>query len=205
MAMCSIFVTMVKGYSGLLAYVVIFGFFEGCYVVLIPVITSDIVGAEKLSYALGSMFTFMAFPMMLGPPIAGTTIQTLIGVLKLVYNDNTYLFIFTLGWIYDLTNDYTVAFYLCGATAFLPACLMFLIPCLTPPRKDSPSASSPSTPRRQEVKPNRATDTNTSTMVVAKPQLLSRSYYGPGLLNDKGCLYEAPNYDIIRALSLAKL
>lgn len=71
MALCSIFVTVVKDYAGLVVYAVIFGVFEGCYVVLIPVITSDIVGTEKLSYALGSIFTFMAFPMMLGPPIAG--------------------------------------------------------------------------------------------------------------------------------------
>ena len=38
---------------------------------LIPLVTSDIVGAEKMSYALGSAFTVMAFPMFLGPPIAG--------------------------------------------------------------------------------------------------------------------------------------
>lgn len=71
MATCSFFVTLVKDYAGFVGYAVVFGLFEGCYVVLIPVITREIVGTQKMSYALGSMFTFMAFPMMLGPPIAG--------------------------------------------------------------------------------------------------------------------------------------
>ncbi|EDO35637.1 predicted protein, partial [Nematostella vectensis] len=104
MAMCALFVTMVTDYAGLVAYSVIFGLFEGLYVVLIPVITSDIVGASKMSYALGGMFSVMAFPMMLGPPIAG--------------------------WVYDITGEYSLAFYLCAATAFIPACLMCLIPYL---------------------------------------------------------------------------
>lgn len=75
MAVCAFFVTRVTDYAGFVVYSVVFGLFEGCYVVLIPVITRDIVGPSKMSYALGSMFTFMAFPMMLGPPIAGKNIH----------------------------------------------------------------------------------------------------------------------------------
>ena len=70
--LCSFLVTLATGYGGLTAYAVSFGFFEACFVLLIPLVTSDIVGAEKMSYALGSAFTVMAFPMFLGPPIAGT-------------------------------------------------------------------------------------------------------------------------------------
>lgn len=70
--LCSFFVTMATGYGGLVAYAVIFGFFEACYILLIPLVTSDIVGLRKMSYALGSAFTVMAFPMFLGPPIAGS-------------------------------------------------------------------------------------------------------------------------------------
>lgn len=69
--LCSFFVTLATGYGGLTAYAVTFGFFEACFVLLIPLVTSDIVGPEKMSYALGSAFTVMAFPMFLGPPIAG--------------------------------------------------------------------------------------------------------------------------------------
>ena len=39
--------------------------------VLIPVLVNDIVGPSKMSYGLGGMFTVMALPMMIGPPIAG--------------------------------------------------------------------------------------------------------------------------------------
>lgn len=70
--LCSFLVTLATGYGGLIAYAVAFGFFEASFVLLIPLVTSDIVGAEKMSYALGSAFTVMAFPMFLGPPIAGT-------------------------------------------------------------------------------------------------------------------------------------
>ena len=69
--LCSFFVTLATGYGGLVAYAVTFGFFEACFVLLIPLVTSDIVGPEKMSYGLGSAFTVMAFPMFLGPPIAG--------------------------------------------------------------------------------------------------------------------------------------
>lgn len=68
---CSFLVPLATGYVGLTAYAVTFGFFEECYVLLIPLVTNDIVGPNKMSYALGSAFTVMAFPMFLGPPIAG--------------------------------------------------------------------------------------------------------------------------------------
>lgn len=103
--LCSFFVTMATGYGGLVAYTVIFGFFEACYILLIPLVTSDIVGPLKMSYALGSAFTFMAFPMFLGPPIAG--------------------------WMYDISGDYSGAFYSCGGISFLAASLTFLIPRLS--------------------------------------------------------------------------
>ena len=69
--LCSFLVPLATGYGGLAAYAITFGFFEACFVLLIPLVTSDIVGADKMSYALGSAFTVMAFPMFLGPPIAG--------------------------------------------------------------------------------------------------------------------------------------
>jgi hypothetical protein len=77
---------------------------------------------------------------------------------------------------------------------------MFLVPSLTPPTKDTPSVSRASTPRRQEVTTS-DNESNDSTKNVNQPNETLRSYYGPGLLNDNGCLYEAPNDEIIKALS----
>lgn len=71
--LCSFLVPLATGYGGLAAYAISFGFFEACFVLLIPLVSTDIVGAVKMSYALGSAFTVMAFPMFLGPPIAGNT------------------------------------------------------------------------------------------------------------------------------------
>ena len=73
--LCSFLVTLATGYGGLTAYAVSFGFFEASFILLIPLVTTDIVGAEKMSYALGSAFTVMAFPMFIGPPIAGTRLM----------------------------------------------------------------------------------------------------------------------------------
>lgn len=69
--LCSFLVPMATGYGGLVAYAVTFGFFEADFVVLIPLVTLDIVGAARMSYALGSSFTVMAFPLLVGPPLAG--------------------------------------------------------------------------------------------------------------------------------------
>ena len=67
-----------NGYPAFVLYSIAFGFFEGCYVVLIPVMVNEIVGPSKMSYGLGSMFTIMAFPMTIGPPIAGQSEKTVI-------------------------------------------------------------------------------------------------------------------------------
>jgi len=103
--LCSFLVPLATGYGGLMAYAIGFGFFEACYMLLIPLVTSDIVGAEKMSYALGSAFTVMAFPMFLGPPIAG--------------------------WMYDSFGDYAGAFYSCGGISLTSASLMFFVPRLS--------------------------------------------------------------------------
>lgn len=64
-----------EGYAGLLVYSLVFGFFDGCFVGQVAVITGDIAGRSKLSQAIGNMFGVVAIPMMLGPPVAGMRIQ----------------------------------------------------------------------------------------------------------------------------------
>lgn len=60
-----------ESYAGLVAYSVVFGFFDGCFVGQVAVITGDIAGKERLSQAIGNMFGVVAIPMSLGPPVAG--------------------------------------------------------------------------------------------------------------------------------------
>lgn len=59
------------GYGGLIVYVVVFGFFEVSFVLLILLVISDIVGVEKMLYVLGSVFIVMVFLMFFGLFIVG--------------------------------------------------------------------------------------------------------------------------------------
>lgn len=65
---------LAKTYAGLVSYALVFGFFDGCFVGQVAVITADVVGHEKLSQAVGNMFGTLAIPMSLGPPVAGNII-----------------------------------------------------------------------------------------------------------------------------------
>ena len=62
---------LANNYAGLVSYALVFGFFDGCFVGQIAVITADVVGHEKMSQAIGNMFGTLAIPMSLGPPFAG--------------------------------------------------------------------------------------------------------------------------------------
>jgi len=55
----------------LIVYCWVFGFHDGCFVLLIAVITGDIVGKKHMPSAFGMMYLFSCIPMMLGPPVAG--------------------------------------------------------------------------------------------------------------------------------------
>lgn len=62
---------LARDYTGLILYAVGFGAFDGCFVLLIAITTSDIVGPGKLPQALGGLYGVIAFPMIFGPPLAG--------------------------------------------------------------------------------------------------------------------------------------
>ena len=68
---CTMLCPLAESYSALTAYALIFGFFDGCFVGQVAVITADVVGHEKLSQAVGNMFGALALPMSFGPPVAG--------------------------------------------------------------------------------------------------------------------------------------
>ncbi len=64
-----------ESYAGLVIYSLVFGFFDGCFVGQVAVITGDIAGKERLSQAIGNMFGVVAIPMSLGPPVAGKDVH----------------------------------------------------------------------------------------------------------------------------------
>ena len=68
---------------------------------LVPVITRDIAGPQRVAHAIGLLYCMMAFPKTLGPPIAG--------------------------WLFDLSNDYSVSFYVTSAVTIIATAVMFLL------------------------------------------------------------------------------
>lgn len=66
--------SLATSYVGLVLYAITFGFFDGCFVGQVAVVTSSIVGMKHLGVALGYLFGSIAIPMTLGPPVAGRLI-----------------------------------------------------------------------------------------------------------------------------------
>ena len=62
---------LARDYTGLILYAIGFGAFDGCFVLLIAITTSDIVGPGRLPQALGSLYGVISIPMIFGPPLAG--------------------------------------------------------------------------------------------------------------------------------------
>ena len=100
----STLVTLASSYKWLVVYAFTFGFFEGCYVTINPVLIRVIVGAEKFAYGLGMSFFMMSFTRSAGPPIVG--------------------------WIYDSFQSYYAAFLYTGFAFFAGSCIAFLVPLL---------------------------------------------------------------------------
>jgi MCP family monocarboxylic acid transporter-like MFS transporter 10 len=62
---------MIKSYGGLIAYCTVHGLVDGCFVVLLPIVTSKLVGSEKASVAWGFLVAVCSLTFMTGPPMAG--------------------------------------------------------------------------------------------------------------------------------------
>lgn len=71
MGICNTVCPVLTNYIGLAAYSFIWGFFEGCYVLLAPVLTGDIVGRHKMAAGVGILFGIKSVPLTIGPPLAG--------------------------------------------------------------------------------------------------------------------------------------
>lgn len=71
MGVATTMIPVSHSYIGLVVYAVAFGISESCFIVMIPLITKDIVGVQRLPLALGCVFMLMGVPTVLGAPIAG--------------------------------------------------------------------------------------------------------------------------------------
>ncbi|XP_055502535.1 monocarboxylate transporter 12-B isoform X3 [Leucoraja erinacea] len=97
----SLFIPILRSFPLLVPYAVLYGYFDGAYVALIPVVTSDIVGNAFLSSALGIVYFIHGIPYLIGPPIAG--------------------------WLVDTTGSYTAAFLVSGLSMIFSSTLVISI------------------------------------------------------------------------------
>ncbi|OXB54009.1 hypothetical protein ASZ78_015104, partial [Callipepla squamata] len=86
--LCCLFLPVLQNFPLLVPFSFTFGYFDGAYVTLIPVVTADVVGTSSLSSALGVVYFLHAIPYLVSPPVAG--------------------------WLVDTTGSYTASFLLCG-------------------------------------------------------------------------------------------
>lgn len=69
--LCCLFLPVLQNFPLLVPFSFTFGYFDGAYVTLIPVVTADIVGTSSLSSALGVVYFLHAIPYLVSPPVAG--------------------------------------------------------------------------------------------------------------------------------------
>ena len=108
-------VPLLSSYPWLASYALLYGFLEGCLLVVLPVVTTDITGKQEAASALGNLFFVLSFPITAGPALAG--------------------------WIYDEWESYTVPFIVAGAIITMSTCLLFLIPWFLVPNSTAQQVS----------------------------------------------------------------
>ena len=69
--LCCMSIYLLNSFSLLVPFSIFYGYFDGAYVALIPVVTSDVVGSTYLTSALGVVYFLHAIPYLISPPIGG--------------------------------------------------------------------------------------------------------------------------------------
>ncbi|XP_050391773.1 monocarboxylate transporter 10 [Patella vulgata] len=98
----TMFLPFIQSFGGLLSYVVFFGMVDGCFVVLLPLMTCSLVQADKAVLAWGFLSGTSSITFTLGPPIAG--------------------------FLYDSLGSYNVAFHVASIPVIAGALVLFMIP-----------------------------------------------------------------------------
>ncbi|XP_034050629.1 monocarboxylate transporter 12-B-like [Thalassophryne amazonica] len=98
---CCLCVPLLRSFPLLVSFAVLYGYCNGAYVALTPVVTSKVVGEDNLSAALGVVYFLHAIPFLVTPP--------------------------TGGWLVDVTGSYTATFFLSGATLLASALILFTV------------------------------------------------------------------------------
>ncbi|XP_067311660.1 monocarboxylate transporter 12-B [Pseudorasbora parva] len=93
-----LFLPLLSDFSLLVPFSLIYGYFDGAYVALIPVVTSDTVSSTHLTSALGVVYFLHAIPYLISPPIGG--------------------------WLLDQTGSYTATFFLSGVSLICSAVIL---------------------------------------------------------------------------------
>lgn len=88
--LCCLFLTVLQNFPLLVPFSFTFGYFDGAYVTLIPVVTADVVGTASLSSALGVVYFLHAIPYLVSPPVAGQFTNYFLIILPLFH---TYLLV----------------------------------------------------------------------------------------------------------------
>ncbi|GAA6080477.1 monocarboxylate transporter 12-B [Tachysurus ichikawai] len=96
-----LFMPLLGSFSTLVIFSVVYGFFDGAFMALIPVVTCDIVGSADLSTALGVVSFLHAIPYLISPPIAG--------------------------WLLDQSGSYTALFLLSGLSLLCSAFILIAL------------------------------------------------------------------------------
>nr|XP_057914578.1 monocarboxylate transporter 12-like isoform X2 [Doryrhamphus excisus]XP_057914579.1 monocarboxylate transporter 12-like isoform X2 [Doryrhamphus excisus] len=93
-----LFVPILQSFTPLVVFAVVYGYVEGAYVALIPVVTSDVVSPDDLNSALGVVYFLHSIPYLISPPIGG--------------------------WLVDVTQNYTGTFFLSAASFICSAAIL---------------------------------------------------------------------------------
>ncbi|XP_077310317.1 monocarboxylate transporter 12 [Lithobates pipiens] len=120
-----LFLPILNSFQLLVPFSVTFGYFDGAYVALIPVVTGDVVGTAHLSSALGVVFFLHAVPYLVSPPISG--------------------------WLVDTTGNYTAAFLISGFSMIFCAVLLVFVKLIKKIKSRRLTQSVPTSETKQEI------------------------------------------------------
>ncbi|XP_040218044.1 monocarboxylate transporter 12 [Rana temporaria] len=120
-----LFLPILNSFQLLVPFSVTFGYFDGAYVALIPVVTGDVVGTAYLSSALGVVFFLHAVPYLVSPPISG--------------------------WLVDTTGNYTAAFLISGFSMIFCAVLLVFVKLIKKIKSRRHTQSVPTSETKQEI------------------------------------------------------